>query len=178
VRAVQMIEGDAVWKAGDEGRYSKELLGAALSRSDTPLGPTVTDGRTQDLLASGELRRLATRPAAYFIEYRDGLRATMLMLNGAIKDFNFAARLKDGTTWSTQFLLTPDPNVTYSACLMRKVEQMLETHVAPYPVERTLLTSGILESCLTSKVRDHTRLETPQLDVRYHAPRESQFART
>ena len=39
VKAVQLIEGDAVWKAGEEGRWSKELLTAALSRSDTPLGP-------------------------------------------------------------------------------------------------------------------------------------------
>ncbi|HEY1342676.1 MAG TPA: hypothetical protein VGF59_34475, partial [Bryobacteraceae bacterium] len=51
VKAVQLLEGDAAWKAGDEGRYSKELLTAALSRSDTPLGLTVTDGRTQNLVA-------------------------------------------------------------------------------------------------------------------------------
>ena len=38
VKAVQMIEGDAVWKAGEEGRWSKELLTSALSRSDTPHG--------------------------------------------------------------------------------------------------------------------------------------------
>src|SRR6266849_3538345 len=83
VRAVQLIEGDAVWKAGEEGRWSKELLEAALSRSDTPLGLTEQDGRPQDLLDSGELRKLVTAPAAYFIEYNDGLRATLLMLNGA-----------------------------------------------------------------------------------------------
>lgn len=175
VRAVQLVEGDSVWKAGDEGRYSKELLAAALSRSDTPLGMTVTDGRTQDLVGSGELRKLAASPAAYFIEYRDGLKATMLMLNGALKDFNFAARLKNGQVLSTQFLLTPDPNVTYSACLMHKANEMFQTGVAPYPVERTLLTSGMLESCLTSKVRSHQRLETPHLVVAYQPPRESQF---
>ncbi len=178
VRAVQLIEGDAVWKAEDEGRYSKALLTAALSRSDTPLGMTVTDGRTQDLVGTGELRNLVKNPAAYFIEYRDGLKATMLMLNGALKDFNFAARLKGGQNWSTQFLLTPDPNVTYSACLMHKANQMFQTGVAPYPVERTLLTSGMLEACLTSKIQDHKRLETPHLQVVYKAPRESQFPRT
>ena len=80
-------------EGADEGRYSKELLTAALSRSDTPLGLTVTDGRTQDLVASGELPKLVKKPAAYFIEYRDGLKATLLMLNGALKDFNFAARV-------------------------------------------------------------------------------------
>jgi hypothetical protein len=179
VKAVQMLEGDAVWKAGEQGRYSKELLTAALSRSDTPLGLTVDDGRTQNLAASGELRKLAKKPAAYFIEYRDGLKATMLMLDGALKDFNFAARLRGvPRIQSTQFLLTPDPNVTYSACLMHKAEQMFESGVAPYPVERTLLVSGILESCLTSKLLDHARLETPHLAVAYKPPRKSQFAQT
>jgi hypothetical protein len=177
VRAVQLVEGAAVWKAAEDGRFSKDLLAAALSRSDTPLGLTVTDGRTQDLWGTGELQKLAKSPAAYFIEYRDGLKATMLMLDGAIKDFDFAARLKDGQVWSTQFLLTPDPNVTYSACLMHKAAEMFETKAAPYPVERTLLTSGILESCLTSKLRNHERLETGHLDVVYRAPRQSQFAR-
>jgi len=179
VKAVQLLQGDAVWKAGEDGRYSKELLTAALSRSDTPLGLTVTDGRTQDLVASGELQKLAKNPAAYFIEYRDGLKATMLMLDGALRDFNFAARIKGTPSlWSTQFLLTPDPNVTYSACLMHKAEQMFETGVPPYPIDRTLLVSGILESCLTSKVQDHARLETPQLKVAYKAPPKSQYPQT
>ena len=175
VKAVQLIEGEEVWKALDAGRFSKELLTAALSRSDTPLGLTVADGRTQDLVASGQLRVLAKKPAAYSIEYRDGLKATMLMLDGALKDYDFAARV-DGQVQSTQFLLTPEPNVTYSACLMHKVEEMIESGAAPYPAERTLLTSGMLESCLTSKVQNHARLETPHLGVKYKAPERPQFA--
>ncbi len=83
VRAVQMIVGDAVWKAGEEGRWSKDLLISALSRSDTPLGLTVQDGRTQDLVGTGELPKLVKDPAAYFIEHNDGLKTTLLMLNGA-----------------------------------------------------------------------------------------------
>jgi hypothetical protein len=178
VAAVQMLEGDAVWRAGQDGRYSKDLLVAALSRSDSPQGQSVVDGRTQDLVAKGELPKLATQPAAYFIEYRDGLKATLLMLNGAVKDFTFAARLKGGAVQSTQFLLTPEPNVTYSACLVRKIEELFETGKAPYPVERTLLVSGILESCLTSRYNGQKRLETPHLAVKYRAPQQSQHART
>jgi hypothetical protein len=177
VKAVQMVEGDAVWKAGDDGRWSKELLTAALSRSDTPLGLTVKDGRTQDLVRNGELPKLAKNPWAYFIEYADGFRATLLMLDGALRDFNFAARVKRRGIVSNQFLLTPEPNVTYSACLVGKVEEMFSTGRAPYPVERTLLTSGILEGCLTSRVQNHQRLETPHLAVRYEAPRDSQYCR-
>jgi hypothetical protein len=61
---------------------------------------------------------------------------------------------------------------------MHKAEQMFETGVAPYPVERTLLTSGILESCLASKLQNNARLETPHLQVVYQAPQASQFAQT
>ena len=73
--------------------------------------------------------------------------------------------------------LTPDPNVTYSACLAHGIEQMFRTGVAPYPIDRTLLVSGILESCLTSKVQNHQRLETPHLKVAYRAPSESVYCR-
>ena len=172
VRAVQLLTGDAAWQAG----WSKDLLSAALSRSDTPLGLTVKDGRTQDLTAPGVLQSLVKNPAAYRIEYRDGLRATLLMLDGAVKDFNFAARVRGSGIISTQFLLTPVPNVTYSACLVSKIEQMFMTRHAPYPIERTLLTSGILESCLQSKKQNQQRLETPHLAVVYRPVREPQYA--
>ena len=173
VRSVHWVEGDAVWNCG----YSKDLLVAALSRSDTPLGLTVKDGRTQDLVGSGQLQKLVEKPIAYVIEYRDGLRATMLNLKGALQDFNFAARVKGHGTVSTQFLLTPNPNVTYSACLMNKAAEMFLTGRAPYPIERTLLTSGINEAAHKSG-GEGKRLETPQLAVKYQPPKASQYCRT
>ncbi len=179
VKAVQLIEGEAVWKAGEEKRWSRDLLVSALSRSDTPLGLTLTDGRTQDLVGSGEIRRLVENPAAYFIEYNDGLKATLLMLNGALRDFNFAAKVKGMPgLQSTQFFLPPTPNVTYSACFVHKIAEMFDTGRAPWAVERTLLVSGMLEACLTSKVQGHQRLETPHLRVEYRAPKQSQCCRT
>lgn len=175
VVAVQMLEGDEVWVAGDAGRWSWRLLEAALSRSDSPRGLTEEDGRTQDLIGSGELKRLVEKPVAYFIEYSNGLRATLLMLNGALKDFCFAAQLQGvETPLSTQFLLTPGENVTYSACLVAKIEEMIESGRAPYPVERTMLVSGMLEACLTSRTQNNERLETPQLRVGYQPPQISQ----
>ena len=35
---------------------------------------------------------------------------------------------------------------------------------APYPAERTLIVSGMLESCLTSKLQGGKRLETPRIE--------------
>jgi hypothetical protein len=167
VRAVRMVEGDAVWKAS----WSRELLTAALSRSDSPQGLTLKDGRTQDLVGSGELPKLVARPAAYFVEHNDGLRTTLLMLNGAVKDYTFAARIKGRGVLSTQFLLTPVPNVTYSAKLAEGIDDLMVTGRPAYPVERTLIVSGILEACLTSREQGQTRLETPQLAVRYRVER-------
>jgi len=179
VKAVQLLEGDAVWKAGEQGRWSRRLLEAALSRTDSLQGLTLKDARPQDLANNDQLPQIVKDPAAFVIEYADGLRAVMLMLNGAITDFTFAARLRGvPEIQSTQFLLPPTPNVTYSACLMGKVEELIQTGRAPYRVERTQLVSGILESCLESRFKQHQRLQTPHLNVQYWPPAESQFCRT
>ena len=179
VKSVQMIEGNAVWQAAAQGDWSKELLEAALSRAHVIKGISLIDARPQDLVNSGVLPQIVEKPAAYFIEYADGLRTTLLMLNGAVGDFTFAARVKGmRKLQSTQFLLPQAPNVVYSACLVNKIVEMIETGRAPYPVERTLLAGGILEKCLDSKLKNHQPLKTPELNVRYQPPRESQFCRT
>src|ERR1700734_3574469 len=178
VKALQLLEGDDVWAAGNSGSWSKDLLSSALSRSDTPMGLTVLDGRTQDLVASGVLPQLVKDPAAYCIEYTDGTRATLLLLNGAIMDYNIAASVAGHGIVSTQFFLPPPPNVTDSACLAAKIEQTFHTGSAAYPVERTLLTTGVLEACLHSRHKLNQRLETPQLAVSYQPPTASQYARS
>ncbi len=175
IKSVQLIEGDAVWKAGEEGRWSKRLLEAALSRSDSLQGDSELDSRPQDLANNGQLPKLVNNPAAYFIERNDGLRTTLLMLNGALQDYCFAAQLANGEIVSTQFFLPPTPNVTYSACLVAQIEAMIVTGRAPYPVERTQIASAMLDRCLDSKVEGHRRIETPELYIRYRAPRESRF---
>ena len=154
-------------------------MASALSRSDLILGKTLVDARPQDLVGSGELPRLVKEPAAYFLEYVDGTRATMLMLNGAVGDFTFAARVRGlADIQSTQFHLPPEPNVTYSACLVAKIEEMVLRGIAPYPVERTMLGSGILESCLESRIRENQEIQTTHLQVRYPPPAKSQYCRT
>jgi hypothetical protein len=178
VKAVQMLRGDDVWAAGDSGRWSKELLSSALSRSDSPLGLTLLDGRTQDMVASGALPQLVSDPAAYCVEYNDGTRATLLMLNGADRDFTFSARVEGEGLIATQFFRSPAPNFTRTAAMAAKIEQMFMTRTEPYPVRRTLLTGGILEACLTSRARLCERMETPHLAISYQPPAESQYART
>jgi hypothetical protein len=150
-----------------------------LSRSHITKGITLIDARPQDLVNSGVLPQIVENPAAYFIEYNDGLRAMLLMLNGAVGDYTFAARVQSmPELQSTQFLLPPNPNVAYSACLVNKIVEMIETGRSPYPVERTLLACGVLDKCLDSKFNSNQPLKTPELNVRYQPPSESQFRRT
>ena len=54
--------------------------------------------------------------------------------------------------------------------LMNNIERMLLENAAPYPVERTLLTSGMTLRAVESLYRNQSALETPELDVTYTAP--------
>lgn len=177
VKAVQMLEGDDVWAATHAGRWSQDLLVSALSRSDTPLGLTELDGRPQELVSGGALPQLVKDPAAYCIEYTDGTKATLLMLNGAIRDYNIAVRIAGGAVVSTQFFMPPAPNQGYSACLAAKIEALFHTRAPQTPLQRALLTTGMLDGLVNSRHRLNQRVETPNLGISYQSAKESQYAR-
>jgi hypothetical protein len=174
VAAVTGLRGDAVWKAMDGGVWDPALFEACLCRSQTLAQPATFSHRHP---TREQMREWVKDPVAYRVEYASGLKATMLLLNGLVADFTFAARIKGRKQpLSTLFYLPPNPNVTYSAALMAKAEKMFTTGKAPYPVERTLLTSGLVAAGLQSLAAGGKRLPTPHLAVRYEAPKESQFA--
>jgi hypothetical protein len=154
VRTVQCLAGEAVWQAGAEGRWSEALCDAALA---------AIGGGTRD-----DIRQHAAEPAVFLIEYRDGLRATVLMLDKAIATFAFAAR-RDGALDACEFFLQGAPHGHFTF-LVRQIESLVLTRQPPYPIERTLLTTGILEAALHSRQQGQAVLETPELDIHYHAP--------
>src|SRR5262249_42609594 len=97
--------------------------------------------------------------------------------NGLVGDFTFAAKLRgDAKPLSTLFYLPPNPNVVYSAALMSRAEELFLTGKAPYPIERNLLTTGLVEACVRSLGSGQRRIETPHLAIRYMAPRESLYS--
>jgi hypothetical protein len=176
VVALQALRGDAVWKAMEAtswgaGGWDPQLFEACLSRTQTLNQPETFSHRYP---TPAQIREWVKDPVAYRFEYADGLKATMLLMNGLVGDFNVAVRLKGQTQpLSTLFYLPPTPNVMYSAALMSKAEETFLTGKSPYPVERTLLTGGLVEAGCQSLTKGQIRLETPHLAVNYTAPRES-----
>lgn len=180
VVAMHALRGESVWRALEagswrDGGWDPRLFEACLSRSQTLAQPETFSHRFP---TRAQIREWVKDPVAYRFEYADGLKATMLLLNGLVHDFNFAARLKGKPeVLSTLFYLPPNPNVVYSAALMANAERMFLGGKAPYPVERTLLTSGLVAAGLQSLASGQKRLETPHLSVRYQPARESTFWR-
>lgn len=173
VKAVTCLTGDKVWKAGDEGRWSWSLLEAALGRSET-----VNPGDVRRNVGLPVGIRPSTPAICFLIEYRDGLRGTVLLLNGHIQDFCFAAKLTGETKpKSCMFYLPLPPGARFFDCQVENIEKILEKRTAPYPVERTLLTSGILDMAMQSNHRGGLRVETPDMEVVYSAPADSGFIR-
>lgn len=170
VTSVQAITGDAFWKAHaagswEQGGWSPLLFESCLARSQQL-------AQARDIFnhrhpTPEEMKRMVAKPTAFRVQYRDGLRTTMFLLNGLVSDFTFAAKLKgQEQPLSTLFHLPPGPNVQYSAMLMSKAEEMFLTGKATTPVERTLLTSGILAAGMQSISRGK-QLPTPHLNVQY-----------
>src|SRR5262249_26123253 len=122
VRAVTCLQGEAVWKAGDDGRWSWELLEHALGRSDALNVGNIRDNCRHYNMLPGR-NPLFQGPVAFLIEYRDGLKAAALFLNGHVDDTTFAARIEGkAEPVSTLFYLPPPPGANFLQALTQKIE--------------------------------------------------------
>jgi len=164
VRAVQCLQGAAVWAYIEKTPWVKRLFDRAIARSQTQ--------------KPGKLPELVKEPTVFILEYNDGLEAAAFLLTGAVSDFTVAIEV-DGKQEPVSTLQWGERKAPYwhFACLVRNIERMFETGMATYPVERTQLTSATLDLALESRVQDYKRLETPQLNIRYQVPRESFYCK-
>ena len=181
VKWLQAYRGDKFWEAHHEKLWSRELFEAALCRSHT-LTPS-RQGFNNIFPTLDEMKQLVEDPIAYQYEHLDGLKATMILMNGLVQDFNFAAHLEDqDSPVSTQMYLPMPPARTtlanFFSPLVNNVEKMFLNGVATYPVERTLLTTGLVAAGVDSLFQDQTRQETPHLNISYQPTKESTFWRT
>ncbi|MBI4662704.1 MAG: hypothetical protein HY735_28150 [Verrucomicrobia bacterium] len=167
IRSVELLKGDDLWRAGDEGKWSWALLASAISRSDSPQGDPVKDGRTQDLVGLGLVPKLAREPRGWLIEHRDGLRSAILVLDGVIADYDFAVRDAAGTTVSAQIYRPPAPADHQFSRLAEVIEEFFRSGIGLWPLERGVLVAGLLELFGSPLTQSGKTLETPQLDIAY-----------
>lgn len=157
VKSVQTLTGEAVWKAGDEGRWSWTLLEHALSRCPSR--------------NYGKVREQVKQPIVTLIEYADGTKGAVFNLVEATSDFAFAGRIKgQAEPVSTCFYLPAPPGARFFDPLTFNIEKFFTTGRPTYPVERTLLTTTICDHAIRSQHKGSNIITDPSLLIRYQAP--------
>ncbi len=95
------------------------------------------------------------------------------MLGGMVDEYLAAFRVKGRSEIESTLCYIPIENSNNFSPLVDSIARMFLTGQRDYPVERTLLTTGALSFLMESR---HRRIETPDLDIVYHAPARSYYA--
>jgi hypothetical protein len=163
VRSVQCLQNEACWNFIGENGWTKRLFDRALSHSQTR--------------KAGNMHDLVKEPTVFLVDYNDGLRGAAFLLTGLVEDFTVAVDV-EGRSEPVSMLMNLQNGRPHHhfGCLVKNIEIMFNTGTAPYAVERTMLTSGILDFALESRFRGYKKLDTPELaQVRYQTPNASHF---
>lgn len=165
IRSAQCLRGEGMARALADGLVEPALLKAALRATGADEGVDFAAVSRQE------------DAALFLFEYRDGFKGRVLMLGDAAKGCGLALKLKgNATVFATRAEERPDPHYPHFGFLLHAIERMVHTGKPSYPVERTLLTSGLLDRLLTSRAEGGKRIETPDLAISYrpadypHAP--------
>ncbi len=148
VVAIQCLEGESVWAAGESGKWSLELAEAACAQIENRPDSTFIEG--------------CPNPTAFLLEHSDGFCSTVLMLNGYVSDFAYSAKV-GSTIDATEVYLQNGPPYCHFSYLSLNIEEMFVTGEPQYPVERTLLVTGVLDALMHSRAEGYIRIETPHL---------------
>ena len=163
IKAVRALKGEKIREAEAAGEWSSELFAAA--RKLMPKSPEDTTRW-----------KPADNSAVYLLEHQDGFKSAVIMANGLADQFTTALKIKGQTepagTW---FRLQEVPPFGHFACLLRAIDHTFQTQKAAYPIERTLLTTGILDRVMQSLAQNGRRIETPELAIEY-SPTEWPYA--
>ncbi|MCI0465367.1 MAG: hypothetical protein L0Z62_51255 [Gemmataceae bacterium] len=158
IRSVQFLQGDALWQAAKERRWSLELARAAMAAE---LGKDVPD------LSQPIRGEKGATPHGILITYRDGFRATVLKIGRSSTRWNFAVKPAGAAIRATRFYVGPWGNRCLFMALSHAIQDHFVQRRSPYPVERTLLTTGVVEAVMRSRAQMGARLDTPQLQIAY-----------
>ena len=179
ISSVHALNGDRMWEhlANTKYKNTRKLMVSALTRSHNL---PVEGGYYTDRITVEWARKVFPDARAYFIEHLDGFRTTMFQVD--IRDFNYAGMRSDtGEIISCQMYLPMPKHGSTTADffhpLTRHIEDTIITGKVPYPIERTLLTSGMTLAGVESLHRGQILIKTPQMNVKYKVGPESTYWR-
>jgi hypothetical protein len=164
VVSVRCLSGPEVWEGSRSGLWSRDLLDAMLParRSVNPKAKDPSPSK---------------RDAIFLVRYADGLEATVAMLDSVGECFGFSCRRKGADApEAAVFDLENKRPFGHFGHLARAVEHMVRAGRPAYPVERTLLTTGVLSALLQSRSEGGTEIRTPHLASLRYEPGEWPFA--
>jgi hypothetical protein len=161
VERVQLLAGEACQRAYAEGRWSRGLVEAAMRaerqaefprrKPGPPFPPEPFEPRH-----------------AVLLNYKDGTRATILTVGRNGDRWNFACKLRGrDEPLATAFYSGPWGNFNLFCALSAAIAHFFRTGRSPYPVERTLLASGILDAAMHSHHDGGKPVQTPELAISY-----------
>jgi hypothetical protein len=162
VSSVHGIKGNAVWDAIDDGRISAKLVDDAFK--------SIKQKKT------GNLRDLVKEPFAVMVKYNDGTKGAVLLFNGhthpradklpSKAGWAYAAQA-NGKVVAAEFILDASLSHSHFSYLMYNFENYVMTGKSAAPLERNLLTSGIIDMGVRSIVEGKPK-ETPFLNIKYN----------
>jgi hypothetical protein len=156
ISSVEFLNRDALMKALKDGRISKALVDASM---ETEITRSIKPAKRVSI---EEL----PNPHAILLRYKDGFKASVI--GRARTTWNFACRLKnDPQIQATSYYVGPWNNRNLFKALSHAIQTHFRNGEAPYPVERTLLNTGVLDTAMHSRKQSGKRILTPHLEIAY-----------
>jgi hypothetical protein len=162
IESVQFLRGDQLWQAAERGEWNLALADAAMAVEYGANTPSLSE------LVQGTEKR-ANPPHGILLKYRDGLTGVVLSIGGKGNRFLYSHRLADGAVAATSYYGGPWNNRNLFKALSHAIQTHFVSGRSPYPVERTLLTTGALAAAVESSTGGDAPLKTPQLAIEYEA---------
>jgi hypothetical protein len=179
ISRVELLTGDALKEAGRDGRWSPDLVRAAMlaeAQAGFRRQPRPDAGRVRNRNLAAQETNAAH---ALLLTYKDGLKAAVLKLGSTPDRWNFACRLRgQQAPVATALYNGPWGNRCLFKALAHAIQHLFLTGRSPYPVERTLLVTGVLDAEMQSHQAGGKPVETPHLEFAFDRMDASAFRET
>lgn len=179
IRSVRAAKGEKLWTLleGENRKHTRDLFVSALSRSHNL---PVDNGYPTAPVTYEWARQALPETIGYLVEHLDGFHTAIFLTS--IRDFNYAGlRADNGEIVGCQmYLPMPGHSATtadFFTPLCQHVENMFVLGSTPYPIERTLLSSGMVIGGVESLFAGGEPYVTDEMAVKYKAPEQSMFWR-